>query len=203
MQLETINEFVVLAKHKSFAKAAAELYISQPGLSTHISKLEKELGFLLIDRAGRKVKLTPAGKVFLDYAQKLLHTYNEGYEKRKALSRRIPPLRLASIPIDSENYTILTRAKNLSVQYVDLNFILDDSGSLAGLSLVDLGNNIHICGEQMLNRCFSHRDDIVIVDRVDGELLQYPVGIVWRKDHTCKQIESLIEVLQPERSCLA
>jgi DNA-binding transcriptional LysR family regulator len=53
MKIETLNEFVVFAKHMNFSSAARELYCSQPGLSNHIMTLEKELGFALINRCSR------------------------------------------------------------------------------------------------------------------------------------------------------
>ncbi len=50
MKLEVLREFVVLSKYRNFTTAARELYITQPGLSNHMSAMEKELGFRVFER---------------------------------------------------------------------------------------------------------------------------------------------------------
>jgi DNA-binding transcriptional LysR family regulator len=56
---------VAVAEEKSFNKAAARLYISQPPLSRQIKQLEEEIGVTLIDRENRPLKLTEAGEFFM------------------------------------------------------------------------------------------------------------------------------------------
>ena len=54
---------------KSFTAAAKSLYISQPGLSAMITKLEKNLGFQIFDRSTSPLSLTPAGRIYMEYLQ--------------------------------------------------------------------------------------------------------------------------------------
>jgi LysR family hydrogen peroxide-inducible transcriptional activator len=61
-----------IAKHKSFSKASAALFISQPALSKAITKLEKELGVEIFTRDNVSVALTDAGRIFLEDAKKIL-----------------------------------------------------------------------------------------------------------------------------------
>ena len=61
MNLRDLKYLVALAEHKHFGRAAAASFVSQPTLSTQIRKLEDELGLPLVERAPRKVMLTPAG----------------------------------------------------------------------------------------------------------------------------------------------
>jgi LysR family hydrogen peroxide-inducible transcriptional activator len=61
MNLRDLKYLVALADHRHFGKAAAACFVSQPTLSTQIRKLEEELGLPLVERAPRKVMLTPAG----------------------------------------------------------------------------------------------------------------------------------------------
>jgi LysR family hydrogen peroxide-inducible transcriptional activator len=62
MNLRDLKYLVALAEHKHFGRAAAACFVSQPTLSTQIKKLEDELGVSLVERAPRKVMLTPAGR---------------------------------------------------------------------------------------------------------------------------------------------
>ena len=62
MNLRDLKYLVSLAEHKHFGRAAAACFVSQPTLSTQIKKLEDELGVPLVERAPRKVMLTPAGR---------------------------------------------------------------------------------------------------------------------------------------------
>lgn len=72
MELRHLRYFVAVAEEKSFNKAAARLYISQPPLSRQIKQLEEEIGVTLIDRENRPLKLTEAGEFFYDHAIQIL-----------------------------------------------------------------------------------------------------------------------------------
>jgi len=67
-----VPTFVAVAKVRHFGKAAELLNATQPGVSQHISKLERQLGIKLLDRTKRSVQLTEAGQVFLDHAKRLI-----------------------------------------------------------------------------------------------------------------------------------
>lgn len=67
MTLTSMDYFVMLARERSFTKAAEQLHITQQSLSAHIASLEQELGCQLLIRR-IPLELTYAGKVFLRYA---------------------------------------------------------------------------------------------------------------------------------------
>ena len=71
MTLTQINYFITIAEMKSLNKAAEQLYVSQPSLTTAIKELEKELGVTLLHRGGRGVALTNDGIEFLLYAKQI------------------------------------------------------------------------------------------------------------------------------------
>lgn len=72
MELKQLQYFVTVAEHLNFSRAAEALFISQPALSYQIAELERELGVALFTRDRRKVSLTPAGAVLLEYSQQTL-----------------------------------------------------------------------------------------------------------------------------------
>lgn len=71
MDINYISEFVVLAEIGNFLAASEELFISQSSLSKHIKHLESELGMVLFNRTTRKISLTDAGEIFLQYAREI------------------------------------------------------------------------------------------------------------------------------------
>ncbi|MBS0213324.1 MAG: LysR family transcriptional regulator [Proteobacteria bacterium] len=72
MNLRDLHYLVALADHRHFGRAAAASFVSQPTLSTQIRKLEDELGATLIERAPRKVMLTPVGRDIAERARRVL-----------------------------------------------------------------------------------------------------------------------------------
>ena len=72
MNLRDLKYLVALADHKHFGRAAAASFVSQPTLSTQIRKLEDELGVALVERAPRKVMLTPAGRDIAERARRIV-----------------------------------------------------------------------------------------------------------------------------------
>ena len=80
-----LRYFIRAAELLHFTHAAESLYISQPALSAHIHQLEEEIGSQLFDRDGRSVRLTEAGKIFLDHATRAVHQLDIAGKKIAAM----------------------------------------------------------------------------------------------------------------------
>lgn len=86
MTLNQILYFQKVAQYENYHHAAEELYVSQPSLSRSMASLENELGVTLFEKAGRGVNLTKAGKLFLEYAERILDDCNVALDKMQELS---------------------------------------------------------------------------------------------------------------------
>lgn len=64
-------QFLAVAEHRSFTKAAAELGVTQPGLTRNIKLMEARLGKTLLRRGYRKIQLTPLGIQVLEQAKQV------------------------------------------------------------------------------------------------------------------------------------
>ncbi len=77
MNIRDLRYLVALAEHRHFGRAAEASFVSQPTLSTQIRKLEEELGVPLVERAPRRVMLTPVGREIVARAQRILTDLDE------------------------------------------------------------------------------------------------------------------------------
>jgi DNA-binding transcriptional LysR family regulator len=74
LDLRLVRYFTVVAHHRHFGRAAADLRVAQPSLSRQIRRLEQELGARLLDRTPQGSQLTEAGEAFLPRARALLRS---------------------------------------------------------------------------------------------------------------------------------
>jgi LysR family hydrogen peroxide-inducible transcriptional activator len=88
MNIRALQYFVKLAELKHFSKAASACFVSQPTLSTQIRKLEEELGVSLVERAPRKIMLTPIGE---DIAHRARHILRDIEHVKDAARRSKDP----------------------------------------------------------------------------------------------------------------
>jgi DNA-binding transcriptional LysR family regulator len=86
MELRHLRYFVAVAEAENVSRAALKLHVSQPGLSRQIRDLEDELGFPLLERSAKSVRLTDAGRTFLTEARAVLQRAEEAVSAAKAIA---------------------------------------------------------------------------------------------------------------------
>ena len=77
MELNSLRQFLVVARLEHLSRAADELRVAQPSLSRTIARLESELGTPLFDRGGR-LRLNEAGRLFRDHVERALGELDAG-----------------------------------------------------------------------------------------------------------------------------
>ncbi|MFC6884451.1 MULTISPECIES: LysR family transcriptional regulator [Actinomadura] len=96
MDLNSLKQFLVVARLEHLSRAAEELHIAQPSLSRTIARLEGELGVPLFDRGGR-LRLNDTGRIFREHVERALGELDAGRRAvAESTSRGLGTVRLAS-----------------------------------------------------------------------------------------------------------
>jgi DNA-binding transcriptional LysR family regulator len=142
-----LRVFRIVARQLNFRRAAEELRLTQPAVTSQIKALEEEAGVALFDRSGGRVRLTPQGTLLLDYADRLHRLADEATQALAALSH--------------------TSAGSLSIgasqtigQYLLPNLIAGYLRKHPGVQLTTLGGNT----EEVLEALASHRVDVALIE---------------------------------------
>ena len=87
MELRHLRYFVAVAEMENVSRAAMQrLHVSQPSLSRQIRDLEDEMGVQLLERTAKSVRLTDAGRAFLDEARAILKHTDDAVGKVRAIA---------------------------------------------------------------------------------------------------------------------
>ena len=81
IDLEQLRTFLEIVRWRSFSRAARNRHRSQPAVSAQIRVLERELNAELFQRSGPSIALTPAGSVFVRYAQDILELHSRAQDE--------------------------------------------------------------------------------------------------------------------------
>lgn len=187
MNLQQCRYVEAIARCGSFNRAAKELFVSQPNLSSSIKDLEKELGAQLFIRSNMGVKLTEDGFDFLKYAKRILgemdlleRRYQSNFRKSFTIASHhydflsLPLAKVAELY--KEEYREFQLVETSSKQILDhvANFEAD-----LGILYLDAENR-HI-----IERSLEHLD-------LQFHLLgDFPTRIFLRKGHPLAQKASL------------
>jgi DNA-binding transcriptional LysR family regulator len=87
LDLRLVRGFAVVAEHRHFGRAAAELHLTQSSLSRQIVRLEQQVGARLLDRTPQGTRLTEAGEAFLPLAADLLRAAAHAAAHARAVAR--------------------------------------------------------------------------------------------------------------------
>lgn len=127
MEMRQINYFMEVAKREHMTEAAEALHVAQSSVSRQIANLESELGVDLFVRDGRRVKLTPIGKMFL---MRMIETTNMMEEAKREVKEYLNPesgtVRIA-FPISMAAHTLPSIIYAFRMRYPEAKFQMSNA----------------------------------------------------------------------------
>jgi len=104
LTIRQIQIFLAVVEHRSFLRAASELYLTPPAVSMQMARLSETLGAPLFDKDGRSIQLTPAATALIPYAERMTEALREACSVIDALQGRLNGLVRVDIITTSRNF---------------------------------------------------------------------------------------------------
>ena len=179
--LNSLIVFYEVVKTHSFSKAADLLFMTQPGVSNHVSQLEAQTGAKLLIREKGRFKLTKEGRLIFKYAEKIEATARGLENTLKTMKKGEKPL--------------LRIATTLVYSRIMMPFIVGtfQSANPDIMIKVDSGNS-----DDMVNTLVTMENDVVIVanQKMSRKLYSFPLikenlVLITAKEHPLSRKESV------------
>ena len=140
MELRHLRYFVAVGEEQHYGRAAQRLRVAQPALSRQVQDLEEELGFKLFERLPRGVKLSEAGKLFLEDARRILQEVTEAALRAgRVASGRSGTLRVGFTENSSWRGVVPDSFRRFREQQPDAELQLQPEASLNQLEAIRSG----------------------------------------------------------------
>ena len=181
-KLDLYKVFCMVGKHKSFSKAAKELYMTQPAVSQSIMQLEDELEIRLFTRTSKGVILTNEGKLIYEYANSAINLINTGEEKLlEARNLLIGDLKIG-VGDTISKYFLMPYLEEFHKRYPNIKFKIINATTLELCSIVKSGEiDIAICNLPITDsaletkRCMEIQDIFVCGEKYKNKF-QKPIS---------------------------
>jgi DNA-binding transcriptional LysR family regulator len=172
-----LHIFKVVAKHLSFTKAAEQLFISQPAVSKSIKNLEEEYKTTFFTRKRNSIELTPEGKSFLIYVNRILTIFSEMDEQFLHKKDVFPEVVELGVSTTLSNYIIPKIIAKFREQFPQTKFkiISDNSAHIEDFILneeIDFGITEGSISNTKLHFEKFIKDEIVLVTNVNNNLFK-------------------------------
>ncbi len=208
MDIKQLEVFAKVFENRSFSKAAKQLGLSQPTVSTHIQHLEDSLGKKLFDRLGRRVVPTEEAKILYKHAVEILKKRDEALAELLSLdsSKISGKVRIAAsnIPGDYLIPHVLIKLKELLPE-VTFQVEIYDSSKVLNFLRENIPNfDLGFVGLEVFDPKFEvkkvHDDEIVLISPpyfkrdsiTPDELLKLPLIFREEDSGTRKTVEKAL-----------
>ena len=145
--LRQLKVFEAVARHLSFSRAAEELYLTQPAVSTQVKKLTDHAGLALFEQLGKKIHLTPAGVELLQFSRVIIQQFKEVEEAMTQFK---------GVPGGKLNVAVISAG-----DYFFPKVLVEFASRHAGVTL-----NLGVCNrEELLEQLLLNQTDLAIMVR--------------------------------------
>ena len=166
MKFTQLEYFCAVSQCHSITKAAEQLFVTQPAVSSAIKELEKEFPVTLFTRANNKITLTKEGEIFYKKASNLLDMIHQTSTEFSELGQKLSTLKVGIPPLLSTVFfpELVLAFKR---EHPNIPIELYEYGSIKAASLVRDGTldvamcNMHFYNIDKLNSCKLFTDQIV------------------------------------------
>ncbi|MGZ3496821.1 MAG: LysR family transcriptional regulator [Vulcanimicrobiaceae bacterium] len=125
LTLGRLRAFLEVARCESISQAAERLVVSQPAVSSAIAQLQRDVGAGLVERDGRRIRLTPAGRILERYARRCIALLEDGVAEAHAASGLVKSrVRVAAVTTVAE-HVLPAPLHDLQLAYPELHVELD------------------------------------------------------------------------------
>ena len=170
--LRQLKVFEAVARHLSFSRAAEELHLTQPAVSTQVKKLEDHAGIALFEQLGKKIHLTPAGAEMLHSSRVIIQQFKEVEEAMTQFK---------GVSGGKLNVAVISAG-----DYFFPRLLVEFAGRHEGVTL-----NFGVCNrEELLEQLTDNLTDLAIMvrppldmDTVNEPFAPHPYVIVAAPDH--------------------
>ncbi len=176
MDFKQLETFIEIAKHKSFSKAAKELFLTQPTITTHIQNLEKDLGTILINRNNKNISLTEPGEILYSHALEILNSRKKALFSLKEYEGKIEgiiDITSSSIP---ETYILPDILKSFINNFPDVKFTITHHDSHDAIDeILNEKVNFGFVGSKIPNSQIQYidlmKDELVLIAPYDYNII--------------------------------
>lgn len=137
MEFRQLEYFYTVSRLKNFTKAAEEMHISQPSITTSIQKLENELETKLLIRTKKKVELTEEGEIFLKSTEKILHQISDSLIELQDFKKQEQGIINVAVPPMIGAYLFPKIFTQFHLAYPNIQLNAFEEGSLKACELLE------------------------------------------------------------------
>jgi DNA-binding transcriptional LysR family regulator len=205
--------FVTFAEEGSVVGAARRLVVSESAVSVAMSALSKDLGVALVERVGRGIELTPAGRTYLGYARRVLGLLEQGWAAARGVGAPGQGrLRLAAVTTAADQL-IAALLASFAAEFPDVELQVDVGSSSEVWDLLSHHEvDLVLAGrppESASGRVAAQRDNVLVVVTRPSSVSSFREGeTTWllreRGSGTRASLEALLSArdLDPPRMVL-
>jgi DNA-binding transcriptional LysR family regulator len=153
LNLRQLEAFYLVAKRKSFTRAAEELNVTQPAVSIQVKSLEKSLNVRLIQRVGKRVQLNEAGELLYQYAEKIFYLVSDADEKMWDFKKLMRGTLQIGATKNYARYIMPSLLSEFQRRYPRVKVILDEGNSEdMARSVLEMKNELAFIAQINLDR---------------------------------------------------